>query len=104
AGAAAPGGAPGGARATRRGSLRDLGRATARQRLRGHQGRMTRSGPRRPAPVQRTRAGVVARRLLGQHFLVDAGVGHATVEAIGPRPGDVLVEIGPGPGALTDAL
>jgi len=66
---------------------------------------MARSGsPSRPAAARRTRAGIVARRRFGQHFLVDAGVVHAIVEAIGPRPDDTLVEIGPGPGALTDAL
>ncbi|MFA7503092.1 MAG: 16S rRNA (adenine(1518)-N(6)/adenine(1519)-N(6))-dimethyltransferase RsmA [Burkholderiaceae bacterium] len=58
----------------------------------------------RPAPARRTRSGVLARRRFGQHFLVDAGVIHAIVEAIGPRPDDSIVEIGPGPGALTDAL
>lgn len=65
---------------------------------------MSRAGRRRPAPAQRTRAGPVARRRFGQHFLVDAGVVHAIVEAIAPRAEDHIVEIGPGPGALTDAL
>ncbi|MCO5119907.1 MAG: 16S rRNA (adenine(1518)-N(6)/adenine(1519)-N(6))-dimethyltransferase RsmA [Burkholderiaceae bacterium] len=65
---------------------------------------MRRSSPSRPAPARRTRGGVLARRRFGQHFLVDKGVIHAIVEAIGPRSDDAIVEIGPGPGALTDAL
>jgi len=48
--------------------------------------------------------GHVARKRFGQHFLVDRGVIEAIVQAIGPRPGDRLVEIGPGLAALTDAL
>jgi len=46
----------------------------------------------------------VARKRFGQHFLVDAGVVDAIVRAIGPRPGERLVEIGPGLGALTGPL
>ncbi|RIK98026.1 MAG: 16S rRNA (adenine(1518)-N(6)/adenine(1519)-N(6))-dimethyltransferase [Burkholderiales bacterium] len=45
-----------------------------------------------------------ARKRFGQHFLVDAAVVHAIVEAIGPREGERLVEIGPGLAALTGAL
>lgn len=41
------------------------------------------------------------RKRFGQHFLVDQGVLHAIVQAIDPRPGQALVEIGPGLGALT---
>jgi len=41
------------------------------------------------------------RRRFGQHFLTDAAVVAAIVDAIDPRPGDALVEIGPGLGALT---
>lgn len=52
----------------------------------------------------RTRGGVLARRRFGQHYLVDPGVVHTIVDAIGPRAEDVIVEIGPGTGALTDAL
>ncbi|MBK7900325.1 MAG: 16S rRNA (adenine(1518)-N(6)/adenine(1519)-N(6))-dimethyltransferase RsmA [Azonexus sp.] len=46
----------------------------------------------------------VARRRFGQNFLVDQGVIAAIVGAIDPRPGETLVEIGPGLGALTDPL
>jgi len=46
----------------------------------------------------------VARKRFGQHFLVDAGVIDAIVRAVGPRPGERLVEIGPGLGALTAPL
>jgi len=46
----------------------------------------------------------VPRKRFGQHFLADQGVIHAIVSAIDPRPGDRLVEIGPGLAALTDAL
>lgn len=46
----------------------------------------------------------VARKRFGQHFLADTAVIDAIVAAIDPRPGDALVEIGPGLGALTDAL
>jgi 16S rRNA (adenine1518-N6/adenine1519-N6)-dimethyltransferase len=46
----------------------------------------------------------VARRRFGQHFLADAGVVDAIVRAIAPRPGEALVEIGPGLGALTGPL
>ncbi|MEP6943555.1 MAG: 16S rRNA (adenine(1518)-N(6)/adenine(1519)-N(6))-dimethyltransferase RsmA [Betaproteobacteria bacterium] len=46
----------------------------------------------------------VARKRFGQHFLVDAHYVRAIIDAIGPRPGDNMVEIGPGLGALTGAL
>jgi 16S rRNA (adenine1518-N6/adenine1519-N6)-dimethyltransferase len=46
----------------------------------------------------------VARRRFGQHFLIDQGVIARIVDAIAPRPGDRLVEIGPGLGALTAPL
>jgi 16S rRNA (adenine1518-N6/adenine1519-N6)-dimethyltransferase len=44
------------------------------------------------------------RRALGQHFLADAGVAARIVEAVGATPGDVVCEIGAGPGVLTWAL
>ncbi len=45
-----------------------------------------------------------ARKRFGQHFLSDAFVLDAIVELIDPRPGQALVEIGPGLGALTRPL
>jgi 16S rRNA (adenine1518-N6/adenine1519-N6)-dimethyltransferase len=45
-----------------------------------------------------------ARKRFGQHFLVDDGVLRDIVRAIDPRPGQALVEIGPGLGALTNVL
>jgi 16S rRNA (adenine1518-N6/adenine1519-N6)-dimethyltransferase len=44
------------------------------------------------------------RKRFGQHFLHDGGVLARIVAAIAPRPGEALVEIGPGEGALTDPL
>src|SRR3982750_1997703 len=44
------------------------------------------------------------RKRFGQHFLHDPRVLARIVEAIAPQPGDLLVEIGPGEGALTAPL
>jgi len=44
------------------------------------------------------------RKRFGQHFLADRHYAARIVAAIDPAPGDNLVEIGPGLGALTDAL
>jgi 16S rRNA (adenine1518-N6/adenine1519-N6)-dimethyltransferase len=46
----------------------------------------------------------VARKRFGQHFLADEAVCEAIVQAIDPQPGQALVEIGPGLGALTRGL
>ena len=46
----------------------------------------------------------VARKRFGQHFLTDGAILDRIVAAIDPRPGEALVEIGPGLGALTDPL
>ena len=46
----------------------------------------------------------VPRKRFGQNFLVDEGVIAGIVHAIGPRPDDNLIEIGPGLGALTAPL
>ena len=45
-----------------------------------------------------------ARKRFGQHFLHDPAVIDRIIAAIDPRPGQALVEIGPGRGALTGAL
>jgi 16S rRNA (adenine1518-N6/adenine1519-N6)-dimethyltransferase len=44
------------------------------------------------------------RKRFGQHFLVDSAVIDAIVRAIDAQPGEHLVEIGPGLGALTEPL
>ncbi len=44
------------------------------------------------------------RKRFGQHFLTDAVVLDAIVDAIAPAPGQALVEIGPGLGAMTRPL
>lgn len=48
--------------------------------------------------------GHIARKRFGQHFLSDDSVIDAIVAAIDPRPGEALVEIGPGLGAMTAPL
>ncbi len=60
----------------------------------------------RPATARAVarRAGVRGSRRLGQHFLVDASVRDAIVDALAPLPDDTVVEIGCGIGTLTSAL
>ena len=50
------------------------------------------------------RGGHVARKRFGQHFLVDPAVVDGIVRLIAPRPGEALIEIGPGLGALTQPV
>ena len=45
-----------------------------------------------------------ARKRFGQHFLVDDAVIDGIVAAVDPKPGEALVEIGPGLGAITRPL
>jgi 16S rRNA (adenine1518-N6/adenine1519-N6)-dimethyltransferase len=45
-----------------------------------------------------------ARKRFGQHFLVDHGLIDRIVQACDPHPGDPVIEIGPGLGALTEPL
>lgn len=44
------------------------------------------------------------KKRLGQHFLTDRHYLDRIVAEIDPRPGEAMVEIGPGPGALTERL
>ena len=50
--------------------------------------------PRRPRP----------RKALGQHFLSDVRILDRIVAALDPAPGELVLEIGPGPGTLTARL
>jgi 16S rRNA (adenine1518-N6/adenine1519-N6)-dimethyltransferase len=45
-----------------------------------------------------------ARKRFGQNFLVDRSISRRIVDAVNPVPGDRVVEIGPGQGALTALL
>jgi 16S rRNA (adenine1518-N6/adenine1519-N6)-dimethyltransferase len=46
----------------------------------------------------------IPRKRFGQHFLADASIIDAIVDAIAPKPGQPMVEIGPGLAALTQPL
>ena len=46
----------------------------------------------------------IPRKRFGQHFLTDGGIIDGIVSAIDPRPGQAMVEIGPGLAALTQPL
>ena len=46
----------------------------------------------------------IARKRFGQHFLTDRGIIEDIILAIDPKPGDPMVEIGPGLAAMTQPL
>ncbi|OHX13387.1 16S rRNA (adenine(1518)-N(6)/adenine(1519)-N(6))-dimethyltransferase RsmA [Chromobacterium sphagni] len=46
----------------------------------------------------------IPRKRFGQNFLQDAGVIASIVHAVNPQPDDIVVEIGPGLGAITKPL
>jgi 16S rRNA (adenine1518-N6/adenine1519-N6)-dimethyltransferase len=46
----------------------------------------------------------IARKRFGQHFLTDRSIIEDIVQAIAPQPGQAMVEIGPGLGAMTQPL
>jgi 16S rRNA (adenine1518-N6/adenine1519-N6)-dimethyltransferase len=57
-----------------------------------------------PRPAGRSVEGHVARKRFGQNFLADPHYVARIADAVAPRPGETVVEIGPGLGALTEAL
>jgi 16S rRNA (adenine1518-N6/adenine1519-N6)-dimethyltransferase len=54
--------------------------------------------------TKRANSGTVKKPRLGQNFLADVGAAEKIVDALGDVSGSVVVEIGPGKGALTQAL
>ncbi len=46
----------------------------------------------------------IPRKRFGQNFLTDQGVLHEIINVIAPQPDDVMIEIGPGLGAMTRLL
>lgn len=62
-----------------------------------------RSSPSARQPASQL-GGHVARKRFGQNFLVSSAIIQEIIDAIAPRAGETLVEIGPGLGALTEPL
>ena len=58
----------------------------------------------RRSPVARTVDGHVTRKRFGQNFLADPHYVARIAAAVAPQPGEIVVEIGPGLGALTGEL
>lgn len=50
------------------------------------------------------RAGLRPRKRFGQHFLIDGNLMRRLAESAGLQPDDVVLEVGPGTGGLTDLL
>jgi 16S rRNA (adenine1518-N6/adenine1519-N6)-dimethyltransferase len=50
------------------------------------------------------RHGLLAKKSLGQHFLLDLNLTARIARAAGPLAGVTVIEVGPGPGGLTRAL
>ena len=69
--------------------------SSARERLRNASRRLT-AGQGNSAPA--------AKKSLGQHFLTNPGICRRIVDLIAPSGSDSILEIGPGPGALTGVL
>jgi len=49
-------------------------------------------------------SGLIAKKSLGQNFLLDLNLTRRIARAAGPLEGATIVEVGPGPGGLTRAL
>ncbi len=49
-------------------------------------------------------AGISADKRFGQHFLLDLNICRKIVRLSEIRPGETVIEVGPGPGGLTRAL
>src|SRR5690606_12958448 len=73
---------------------------------RGRPGRHARAHPRGATRDAAAVSGFTrpAKKSLGQHFLHERGVVEKIILAVDPKPGDRLVEIGPGQGAMTFPL
>jgi 16S rRNA (adenine1518-N6/adenine1519-N6)-dimethyltransferase len=50
------------------------------------------------------RLGLMADKRFGQHFLLDLNICRKIARLAGPLEGNVVIEVGPGPGGLTRAL
>ncbi len=50
------------------------------------------------------RLGRSAKRSLSQNFLIDGNIARKIIETLHPEEGDTILEIGPGPGVLTEIL
>lgn len=48
--------------------------------------------------------GLSPKRSLGQNFLVDQNLLRKLIDSAAPEPGDLILEVGPGTGVLTEAL
>ena len=64
-------------------------------RIKKGEGKLARHGALRP------RAALRPKKKLGQHFLTDAGIIEQIIALSGFQPSDIVLEIGPGQGALT---
>ncbi|MEI6136293.1 MAG: 16S rRNA (adenine(1518)-N(6)/adenine(1519)-N(6))-dimethyltransferase RsmA [Chloroflexota bacterium] len=89
----------------RRPTPRPARRQTSRARRLGVSTKPKTAAPRLDdMPDYLRRLGVPPRKALGQHYLVDELILHNIAEAAALTPDDVVLEIGAGPGGLTEEL
>ena len=69
----------------------------------GEEGRPTRDSPLHPRNLLRFLE-LSPRKSMGQNFLIDSSILHGIVEAAEVEPGQAVLEVGPGLGALTRTL